>query len=266
MTDEPPIDDDLATELTLFVDGRLPDERHAALDARVARSPALQAEVVRQQAVSQRLHEAAAGVGAPASLRARVEREGAPARKGPARRWRLGPALGLAAAAAAALVLALVVVLPALGPGSPGFPQAASLGARPADAPAPPPASDNPGALAAVQDDVPFPDWGPEFDWRATGRRRDEIDGRTATTVYYENAAGDKTAAYTILGGEAIDPPSGAKTTTVGETTYHTVTVDGRRAVTWERDGQTCILSSPDTPPGKLLELAGWEGQGGLPS
>jgi len=265
MTHEPHIDDDLATELTLFVDGRLPPERHAALDARVARSPALQSEVGRQQAVSQRLREAAADVGAPSSLRARVERNRAPAaqRRG---RWRLGRALGLAAAAAAAAVLAVAVVVPVLGPGSPGFPQAASLGARPADAPAPPPARDDPGALAAVQDDVPFPDWGPEFDWQATGRRRDEIDGRTATTVFYENASGDKTAAYTILGGEAIDPPSSAKSTTVGETTYRTVAVGGRRAVTWERDGQTCILSSADTPPGKLLELAGWEGHGGLPS
>ena len=39
---------------------------------------------------------------------------------------------------------------------------------------------------------------------------------------------------------------------------------DGRTAVTWRRNGRTCILSSTDVPTDQMVELAAWKGQGAV--
>jgi hypothetical protein len=40
----------------------------------------------------------------------------------------------------------------------------------------------------------------------------------------------------------------------------------GRRVVTWERNGHTCVLSAPlAVPEQKLLDLAAWQGGGNVP-
>ena len=56
---------------------------------------------------------------------------------------------------------------------------------------------------------VPFPYWGGSFQWEAVGARDDKIEDRSAKTVFYDNPKGAR-AAYTILGGDTIDAPSGA--------------------------------------------------------
>jgi hypothetical protein len=202
---------------------------------------------------------------APLALRERIEADRARAAKGGgAKRSRgllgkLVPAGGLVAAAVVALVLVLG------GSNTPSVLATASLATRGPVLPAPAEDASNKAVLKASMEGVPFPYWGESFQWKAVGARDDKIEDRAAKTVYYDNPKGVR-AAYTILGGDTIDAPSGAREMTVNGTPL-SITVDhGRRIVTWTRVGHTCVLSAPvAVPEQKLLQLAAWHGQGGVP-
>jgi hypothetical protein len=198
---------------------------------------------------------------APLALRERIEadrsRAAAPAR----RRRRLGmliPAGGVVAAAIVAVVLAVG------GEGAPSVLATASLAARGPVLPAPAESKSNDALLDSSIEGVPFPYWGDQK-WESVGARTDKIHGRDAQTVYYANPKGVR-AAYTILGGDTIDPPSDAARRTDKGVELYVVTDNGRRVVTWERNGHTCVLSAPlSVPEQKLLDLAAWKGNGGVP-
>ena len=169
------------------------------------------------------------------------------------RRWF---SVALAGAVAAAVLLAVVFA----GPSGPTLQDAAAFGLQPPTAPAP---AAQGKLLDAAQDGVVFPEWGMKFGWRATGVHRGEIDGRPATTVYYEKDG--KTLAYTIVGGDALDVPYHARTVDAEGTPVHLFrTDDGRPAATWERNGRTCVLAGAGVPDPKLAELAGWKGLGAV--
>jgi hypothetical protein len=192
-------------------------------------------------------------VRATLGLRERLEADRARLARPRARRRRFSVAT--AGALAAAVLLAVVLVSPG---GGPTLEEAAAFGAQPATGPAPPAEG---MVLAAEQDGVAFPEWGSNFGWEATGVRKGEVDGRGATTVYYEKDG--KTIAYTIVGGDALDVPGGARTVDVEGTPVRILrTGDGRPTATWERDGHTCILSGEDVPDENLADLAGWKGKG----
>ncbi|HEY7074878.1 MAG TPA: hypothetical protein VH418_05900 [Solirubrobacteraceae bacterium] len=195
---------------------------------------------------------------APLALRERIEADRERVGSGPRRRRLRGllvPAGGLVAAAVVAVVLLVG------GGGAPSVLATASLAARGPVLPAP---EENGTLLKSSVDGVPFPYWG-SLKWESVGARNDKIDGRDAKTVYYANPAGAQ-AAYTILGGDAIDPPSGATKRTQKGVDLFVVQKDGRRVVTWQRDGHTCVLSAPaSVPEQKLLALAAWDGGGGVP-
>jgi hypothetical protein len=250
------IDDALASELTLLVDGRLPDDRRAALEERIAQSPGLAAQVREQRAVADRLTATAEGFGAPARLRARVEADRKPAR----RRAFAWTAALVAPVAAAALLLALI--LPAGSPAGPSLAQAARVGQLPPTEGPPPPATRT--LLRYDQDGVPFPRWGHQFGWVAVGARETKVKGRETATVYYRNPKTGRRSAYTILGGKALDPPKGAPHRNIKGTTFYVAAVNGRHVVTWDRAGHTCILQGTAPAP-KLLELASWRGSGTIP-
>jgi hypothetical protein len=109
---------------------------------------------------------------------------------------------------------------------------------------------------------VPFPYWNDSFQWKAVGARDDTIEDRAARTVYYANAKGAQ-AAYTILGGDPIKPPSAARKQTQNGITLWVTQDAGRWIVTWQRDHHTCVLSAAAAvPEQKLLELASWKGNG----
>jgi hypothetical protein len=111
---------------------------------------------------------------------------------------------------------------------------------------------------------VPFPYWGDSFQWEAVGARDDKIEDRSAKTVYYDNPKGAR-AAYTILGGDTIKAPSGARKQTKNGIKLWIAEDHGRRIVTWTRNGHTCVLSAPlAVPEQKLLQLASWTGKGNL--
>ena len=165
----------------------------------------------------------------------------------------------VAAAAAAALVISIG------GQGAPSVFATVQLAGGGPVLPAPMHDPRNPSLLQAKGDGLPFPDWNAEFRWRAVGARTDEIDGRSATTVYYDSPRGAR-AAYTILGGSAIDPPSGARTMQLHGTAFHLVDQGDRRIVVWDRGGHTCVMSAPvAVPEERLLDLAAWDGGGDVP-
>jgi hypothetical protein len=201
---------------------------------------------------------------APLALRERIEadREHAVARGAGARRRRLRGLLLPAGGLVAALVVAVVLVVG--GGGAPSVLATASLAARGPVLPAPAEDEANKALLKSSIEGVPFPYWG-ELKWESSGARDDKIEGRDARTVYYDNPKGVR-AAYTILGGDAIDPPSDAAKRTDKGVQLYVVEDKGRRVVTWERDGHTCVLSAPlAISEQKLLDLAAWKGGGKVP-
>ena len=164
---------------------------------------------------------AAAAVELPPALRARpgqaaatrpmatsaAPRLGRPTERTPRLR-RIGWQPGLTLAAAAALLLALVVAMT----GGPTVEDAAAFAALPATTGAP---STDGARLMAAQDGVAFPRWDSEkLGWRATGMHTGDVDGRPATTVYYEKDG--RTLAYTIVAGDALDGPEASRSLTVG--------------------------------------------------
>src|SRR5258707_6118636 len=100
-------DDELA-DLARLVDGTLPVDRRAEVEARVAASPQL-SRIVEQQGVAVIALQRTAEIGAPARLRAQVDRRRdvgqAPVRI--RKRFAIRSALGRAATAAVAIAIVL---------------------------------------------------------------------------------------------------------------------------------------------------------------
>jgi hypothetical protein len=252
-------DDELA-DLARLADGTLPAERRAEVEARVAASPQLSSIVERQGAALDALR-GTADVGAPARLRGQVDR-----RRGTGRAVRGGRrrvVIGRSIAAAAAVAITLILVLPSGFSGGPSVADAAALAEKPPTQPAPGAVTPAAPILRAEVDDVPFPNYAAKFGWRPVGAREDDPSGRGATTVYYKK--GGRTIGYTIVSGDALDPPSGARATRRGGVEYRSFRDDGRTVVTWERDGHTCVLSGKRARAAELLVLADWRGKGAIP-
>jgi hypothetical protein len=241
-------------DLAALADGSLAGGRRAHVEALVAASPALQALVDEQRRAVSATRDAA--VPAPGRLRARIAH---PTRPAPPRRRRvLLP--GLAAAGAAAIVVALI--LATAGSGSPTIAQAADLATRPASMPAP--AAHAGDVLPVVHEaNLPFPYWEDRFGWRAVGVRRDHLEGRRATTVFYHR--GGRRLGYTIVAGAPLAPPRHARVAVRGGTRVATFPANGRVVATWLRRGHTCVLSGAGVSRRVLLRLASWRGGGTIP-
>ena len=200
-----------------------------------------------------RLRALVGSVDAPAALHARIaaHRERIAARR--ARRGALA-AGGAAVAVLAALAAVLVVVLAPSRP--PAVLDAVALAGRGPEAPAPPRASSDPGDLARAVDGVAFPAWSGDLPWRATGERRDALDGREAATVYYEGPRGARVA-YTIVGGGALDSPEGSRRVVRRGVEIWLLRRPGGAVATWREGGRQCVISaSASVPDDVLLGLA----------
>ena len=252
-------DDELA-DLARLADGTLPADRRAEVEARVAASPQL-ASILARQGIALEALRGTADIGAPARLRADVERRRGAGRG--VRRERRRIVIVQSIAAAAAVALALILVLPSGFSGAPSVADAAALAQEPPTQPAPGGVPGAPALLRAEVDDVPFPNYAAKFGWKPVGAREDDPSGRDATTVHYEKGA--RTIQYTIVSGDALDPPSEARSTTRGGVEFRAFRDDGRMVVTWERDGHTCVLSGKAARPAELLALADWRGKGAIP-
>ena len=247
-------------DLARLADGTLPADRRAEVEARVAASPQL-ASMLERQGVALEALRGTAEIGAPARLRADVERRRTDRAAGGRRR---GTVFGAPiAAAAAAVALALVLVLSGGSSSNPSVADTTALAQKAPTQGAPAPVRGDPALLSARVDDVPFPNYSSKFGWKAAGARHDAPSGREATTVFYEKGA--RTIAYTIVSDGALDPPQGARVTRRDGVVFRTLREGGRTVVTWERNGHTCVLSSRAARPGELVALADWRGKGAIP-
>jgi anti-sigma factor RsiW len=237
-------------ELSALADGSLAPARRPAVEAWVASSPELLDLYERERAAVEMLHLVAAER-APARLRLRIQGQ----RVKPPRASRV-PGYGALAATIAAAAVAVVLVLPGGAPGSPSVSQAAELALRGPSAPAPAADPSDPARkLADRFQGVYFPNYLATLGWRAIGMRRDRLDGRPTTTVYYQRQGG--LVAYTIVGARPLSPPSGLMTRLNGYE-LRAFSLAGRTVVTWRRGGHTCVLSAARVPLGALEHLAGW--------
>lgn len=241
-------------ELAALADGTLAADRRAALEARIAGSPELQAALDRQR---QALVAARALDDEPLPERLRSGVAGLVARERRPRRRRGLLPLGAAAGAVAAL---LVVVLAVGGSDpAPAVADVARIAVR--DLPGPAPAALPGGTLLDVQvGEITFPDWR-RLGWRASGVRRTTVDGRDVTTVEYRR--GGQRIGYAIVDESALDEPATATRSVRRGVVYRGLRVDGQATVTWRRAGRTCVLAG-DAAPAELLRLASWRDGGSL--
>ena len=83
------------------------------------------------------------------------------------------------------------------------------------------------------------------------GMRRDEIDGRPTTTVYYEHMG--HRLAYTILSGPALPPPANARVVRrdgLEMAVYRDPRHGGHDVAVFEDGGRTCVVA------GHVLEVS----------
>ena len=182
------LSDDQLADLARLADGTLPADRRAEVEARVAASPQL-SSIVERQGVALDALRGTADTGAPARLRAQVDRRRGAGRAAGGGRRRV--VLGGAIAAAASVALALILVLPGAFSGGPSVADAAALAEKPPTQAAPGGVPGTPQLLRAEVDDVPFPNYAAKFGWKPVGARQDDPSGRDATTVYYEKGGRD---------------------------------------------------------------------------
>lgn len=249
-------------EIAALVDGALPPARTAEIEALAAQSPPVAAAIAAQRRGAAVLRAAAAEAafdGAPAALRARVEEQRRPA---PAPRRRRAAGWWAATAALAAAVVVLAVLFVPAGGGGPTVAQAAELAARPSQAPGPPVDPATPALLDASVEGVAFPAWEEDFGWRSAGRRGDDLDGRDTTTVFYDKEGA--TVAYSIVPGDALPDPAEARAVTRDGVPLLVFPSGDRLAVTWLRDGRTCVLSGAGVDEDTLTKLAVWKGGGAV--
>jgi anti-sigma factor RsiW len=241
-------------DMSALADGTLDPTRRDEVQSRISASTELSALYARERLVVERLDEARSRDRAPAALRARIEQQRPRARVRARRRIAYA---GMLAASLAAVVLALVLILPSGTPGSPSLSEAAGLAIRGPAAPAPVADASAPSVrLDKEIDEIYFPNWEPQFGWRAVGQRTDQIAGREAVTVYYEWQG--RRLSYTIVATPPLTVPA-AHTTWVRGTELHTLMLGGRLVVTWRRNGNTCILSATGVTAPELQRLAAWK-------
>jgi anti-sigma factor RsiW len=247
-------------DLSALADGTIDPARRAAVEARIAGSPELQALYEREHNVVELLRTAAETTRAPHALRARIEADREQrASPRPRRALPLRPASAGALAVVLAVVALIVVLVAPLSTAAPSVRQVASLAVLGPSAPAPGPDPSNPTVkLGRNVQEVYFPNW-TRLHWRAIGERRDVVRGRATSTVYYQWKG--MQLAYSIVSAPALSQPA-ASVTVVNGTALRTFTVDGRLVVTWRRSGHTCVLSGVGANASVLRSLAAWTAPG----
>ena len=251
-----PTDRDLAA----FADGSLPAARRGQVEQALSESPRLRAAVAAQRDALRAI-DAAARERAPAALRARVALAHSPARRvGPSR---LMAALGTAVVGAGAAAVTAVVVVLGGGTGAPTVAQAAVLTSRMPQVGVAEPVSDR-GTLPGVSAvGLTYPYWEDHFGYKARGVRRDRLNGRLVTTVFYGRGASQ--VAYEIVSGAPLRQGGPVSSTSLEGVRLWSMATPAGQAVSWLRDGHTCILIGSHTNLSALLNLAAWHEGGRIP-
>jgi len=243
--------------LARLADGMLSAKASNELRARVERSPQLQARL-REQERAVALARVTMDTAAPTSLRTAIDGLIEPDREArremPRGRWR--PWLAMPAVLAIAAVIAVVALVRG-GTATPTVEQTAHLALAAAMFPAP--AANRSGSYvlavhASGTGGIPFPSYVGHTGWKASGLRRDTLQRRQVTTVFYRASSGARVG-YSIVGGNALKIPAG-RTRTVDGTRYIVSTGEKYSLVTWRRDGHTCVIAGRSVTSGTLLRLA----------
>jgi hypothetical protein len=190
-------------------------------------------------------------VRAPAALRERVadERDRTLVRRMVVKRLKL---TGVMAGAAATLGVAVALVAP--GSAGPEPLTVAALAMRGPAAPAPAVDPAHPKLLKARIGGLSFPSWSPRVPWKAVGQRSDEVGGRSTLTVFYDNPAGVRLG-YTIVDGDALDWPDGARKVVRDHVDVRVLHRGGRVIAFWREGGRSCIISAPGSVPDERMIL-----------
>jgi hypothetical protein len=249
-------------DLARLADGTLKAGRREHVERTVAGSHELQARLSdqRRAVAAMRALATDGAAGAPLALRLRLRLRRRPIADRPQTRS-AAFVLGLAG-----VLAALVLVLGSLGGGHGVLTvaEAATIAQRHATTVVAEPPDDAATLPQVRAAGLPFPYWEDRFGWVATGVRTDDVAGRLVTTVFYRNHG--REIAYTIVPGASLPAVAGARTTERGGVVVDTFTNrDGRRVVTWERRGHTCVLSGAGVPTSALTALAAWRGHGAIP-
>lgn len=184
-------------------------------------------------------------VEAPPALRDRIaqERDRTLIRRMIVKRMKL---TGVLAGAAAVLGITVGLLSVSQKPEGPEPLVAAALASRPTAAAPPAVDPEHDELLKASVGGVTFPRWDERYRWTPTGQRTDELEGRATRTVFYTDPRGVRLG-YTIVDGEPLAWPEGARRVTSGGVDVHLVRRGGRILAFWRAGGRTCILSAPDT-------------------
>ena len=203
-------------------------------------------------------------VRAPESLHSQVQALVADASRRKGRRGtghRRAPAFAryAIAGALAAAVAASAIAIGLSGGGNSNGPfirqaSALTLGRSTAAAPRKTPGTAH---LAAAVDGVAFPYWEDRFGWRSTGTRRDYVNGRAVTTVFYADHRGRQIGYAIVAGTPAPTQDRGAIAWRNG-TRFRVLQLDGATVVSWLRDGHLCVVAGRGVSAATLLALASW--------
>ena len=117
--------------------------------------------------------------------------------------------------------------------------------------------------LAAAVDGVAFPYWEDRFGWRSTGTRRDHVNGRAVTTVFYADRRGRQIGYAIVAGTPAPTQDHGAIAWRNG-TRFRVLQLDGATVVSWLRDGHLCVVAGRGVSGATLLALASWHDRGSV--
>jgi hypothetical protein len=209
------------------------------------------------EAIGRRIQELALEVEAPATLRMRLAETQRATQRPARRRRRLASfgAVGVAALAALALVLAGV---DGGGPGAPSVDDAVAVALAPATAPAPAVDPSDVQLVRAKVAGITFPNYAYAWPkWKTSGVRSDRLSGRASRTVVYRGPRG--AVGYTIVDGEPLAVPEGARHERVGGLDLAILRRDGATVVTWQRDGHTCVLAGRGAGvEEQLVKFATW--------
>lgn len=238
-------------DLTSLADGSLPASRRPRVERAVGASPELQADLRAQRRALAALADAQQET-APSALRARLElaRDPQPRRRRPRRSW-----VAIPAAAATAAVILLAV-----GGGPTGAPTVAAAATLAGRAPIHPAGAEYDHSQTLrwpTAGPLTFPDWARRFGYVAVGMRSDGLDGRAATTVFYQR--GEDRIAYTIVSGRALSAGVATRASNLTGTRLWSFSANGRGVVTWLRNGHTCVLSGGPSDTRELEQLAAWK-------
>jgi hypothetical protein len=223
-------------------------------------------EVLMRALEHQRRVVAALKAGGPApstelAARLRQAADGGDARQpGPtaAARWRTVTYL-TAAAATALVAIAVIVAWPFAGSSMPTAARVSRVWTLPGTGTPVTAAASDPSQLDASYHGIAFPNYHDSEGWHPVGLRRDRIGTLETMTVVY--ATGNRRATYTVVPATHLAVPARASRQRIGGLRLRVFRTGDRYIVTFEKAGNTCVLTAAAPRERQwLIRLATWHG------